>query len=380
MSAKRDYYEVLGVGKNASADDIKKAYRKLALKYHPDRNPGNKESENQFKEATEAYEVLSDAGKKAKYDQFGHAGFEAGGFGGAGGGTTYSGGFGDFNDVFGDIFGDLFGGGSGYSGRTAKSNVRRGSDLETSMDIDFGEAAFGGEKEISIAGYKSCVQCAGTGVEGKKTLETCPTCKGAGQTYVRQGFFSMARTCNTCGGTGTINRNPCKSCSGAGSIRSMKKLKVKIPAGISDGQSLKLSGEGNPGKNGGPSGDLYVHIRVRPHPFFHRKNFDVVCEVPITLYTATVGAEVEVPTLDGIVKMKIPAGTQNGKVFKLSGKGIYKLGGHTRGDQLVHVQVEVPVKLSREQVELLKKFDSLGTTSSNPMYKQYIENIKKFTH
>jgi molecular chaperone DnaJ len=380
LSVKRDFYEVLGVGKNASAEDIKKAYRKLALKYHPDRNPNNKESENKFKEATEAYEVLSDTNKKAKYDQFGHAGVDPNfGAGAGGGGATFTGGFGDFGDVFGDIFGDLFngGGGGGFAGQR-RSSSRRGVDLETNMDVSFEDAAFGGEREMSIASAKACTACGGTGVEGRGHLETCPTCKGSGQVFVRQGFFSMGRTCSTCGGTGSINKNPCKTCRGTGNVRATKKLKVKIPAGISDGQTLKLAGEGEPGKNGGPTGDLYVHITVRPHPFFQRHNFDVLCEVPVTFYQAAVGAEIDVPTLDGLVKMKVPAGTQSGKTFRLHGKGIYKLGGHTRGDQMVHVYVETPVKLSREQAELLKKLESRMSDSSSPIYRKYLDSLKQF--
>ena len=376
MSVKKDFYEVLGVGKTASADDIKKAYRKLALKYHPDRNPGNKESEASFKQATEAYEVLSDPMKRSKYDQFGHAGVDnnAGqGFGG--GGTTFTGGFGDFGDVFSDIFGDMFGG-SRNSGR--RSSTRRGVDTETTIEIDFEHAAFGEEKEIVIPGSKICSSCSGTGVEGKGHLETCPTCKGSGEVYVRQGFFSMSRACSTCGGSGQINKNPCKSCSGKGHIRATKKLKVKIPAGIDDGQTLKLSGEGEPGLNGGMSGDLYVHIRIRPHAFFERQGSNIECQVPITFVQAILGSEIEVPTLDGRVKMKIPSGTQHGKTFRLSGKGIYKLGSYSRGDQLVHILIETPAKLSKEQVELLKKFEQISNNeSNNPSYRKYQEKLKK---
>jgi len=378
LAVKKDFYEVLGVGKNASADDVKKAYRKLALKFHPDRNPNNKDAENKFKEATEAYEVLGDPGKKAKYDQYGHAGVDPnfGNAGGGAGGATFSGGFGDYGDVFGDIFGDLFSGGGASGGR--RSTSRRGNDLETSMEVKFEDAAFGGEREISITSAKACSACGGTGVEGHGHLETCPTCKGSGQVFVRQGFFSMGRTCSTCGGTGSINKNPCKTCKGVGNVRAVKNLKVKIPAGISDGQSLKLSGEGEPGRNGAPAGDLYVHVRVRPHPFFQRDDFDVVCQIPVTFYQAAVGAEVTVPTLDGLVKMKIPTGTQTGKTFRLHGKGIYRLGGHTRGDQLVHISVETPVKLSKEQIELLKKLDASMSEFSNPMFKKYIESLKNF--
>jgi len=380
LAVKRDYYEVLGVGKNASADDVKKAYRKLALKFHPDRNPNNKDAENKFKEATEAYEVLGDPGKKVKYDQYGHAGVDPN-FGAQGGGSTFSGGFGDYGDVFGDIFGDLFNGNQGGYGRDRRSSsARRGADLETRMEVSFEDAAFGGERDISISSAKACSVCNGSGVEGGKNLETCPTCKGSGQILIRQGFFSMARPCNTCGGAGSINKNPCKTCRGAGTVRAVKNLKVKIPAGISDGQTLKLTGEGEQGKNNGPTGDLYVHITVRPHTFFQRHNFDVLCEIPVSFYQAAVGGEIDVPTLDGMVKMKIPSGTQSGKTFRLHNKGIYKLGGHTRGDQMVHVYVETPVKLSKEQVELLKKLDTTMSSSSNPILKKYLENIKNFRH
>jgi molecular chaperone DnaJ len=381
LSAKKDYYEVLGVSKTASADDIKKAYRKLALKHHPDRNPGNKEAEASFKQATEAYEVLSDPMKKSKYDQFGHAGVDgsAGGFNG--GGTTFTGGFGDFGDVFSDIFGDIFGGNAGGGGfgrsTSRRSSARRGVDVETRLEIDFGEAAFGSEKEILINGSKVCASCSGSGVEGKSKLETCHTCKGSGEVYVRQGFFTMSRPCSTCGGSGQINKNPCRTCSGKGFVRAQKKLKVKIPAGIDDGQTLKLSGEGEPGVNGGPAGDLYVHLVIRQHEFFERRGANIECIVPITFVQATLGAEIEVPTLDGIVKMKIPAGTQGGKTFRLSGKGAYKLGAYTRGDQLVHINVEVPVKISKEQTELLKKFEQLSNADSVPSYKKYRDRIKK---
>jgi len=380
MAVKRDYYEVLGINKTATADDIKKAYRKLALAHHPDRNPGNKDAESKFKDATEAYEVLSDPGKRTKYDQYGHAGLETGGFGGGGtGGTTFTGGFGDFGDIFGDIFGDLFEQqqGRGSGGRTGRrSSARRGVDVEARLEIQFGEAAFGVEKQISVPTSKVCASCGGTGVEGKGTLEPCPTCKGSGEIYVRQGFFTMSRTCSTCGGAGSVNKNPCKSCHGKGAVRTAKNLKVKIPAGVDEGQTLKLSGEGEAGMNGGPSGDLYVHIFIHKHEFFERHGSDMICEVPVTFFQATMGAEIEVPTLDGRVKMKIPAGTQSGRIFKLSGKGAYKLGGYARGDQLVHVVVETPVKLSKEQSELLKKFESLSTDSSIPNTKKYKERIK----
>ncbi|MCX6111670.1 MAG: molecular chaperone DnaJ [Proteobacteria bacterium] len=385
-SSKRDYYEVLGVQKNASADEIKKAYRKLALKHHPDRNPGekNKESEDKFKEANEAYEVLSDPSKKSKYDQFGHAGVEPNfGTGGFGGGANYGGNFngGDFGDVFNDIFGDIFGGrAGGNSSSRRRSSVRRGQDAEFTMEILFEEAAFGAEKEITIPTSKTCSECHGSGVTGGGKPETCPTCHGSGEVFVRQGFFSMSRTCSTCHGTGIIIKNPCKTCRGAGVSKTTKKLVVKIPAGVDDGQTLKLAGEGEAGGGGGPNGDLYVHIAVRKHDFFDRKGTDIICEVPITFIQAILGSEVEVPTLDGIVKMKIPAGTQSGRLFRLSGKGVYRLGGYSRGDQLVHVVVETPVRLSREQTELLKKFETIASGTSTPIYSRYKDKIKKSFH
>ncbi|MEI6080180.1 MAG: molecular chaperone DnaJ [bacterium] len=384
-ASKKDFYEVLGVQKGASADEIKKAYRKLALKYHPDRSPDNKEHENKFKEATEAYEVLSDPGKKSKYDQYGHAGvdpnFGAGGFGGGG---TYAGGAGGFNgeygDVFNDIFGDIFGGGGAGRGssRRRASNARRGHDLEFTLDVNFEEAVFGAEKQITVPTTKACPECKGSGVEGGGKIETCPTCQGSGEVFVRQGFFTMSRSCSTCHGTGSINKNPCKTCKGAGATKTTKKLVVKIPAGIDDAQTLKLSNEGEAGLNGGPNGDLYVHISVKKHDFFERRGIDILCEIPVTFAQATLGAEVEVPTLDGVVKMKIPSGTQSGKLFRLSGKGVFRLGGYSRGDQLVHVVVETPTKLSKEQIELLKKFDSLNSDSSTPTYSKYKEKVKRF--
>ncbi len=387
MSAeKRDYYEILGLSKGAAANEVKKAYRKLALKYHPDRNTTDKDAEHKFKEATEAYEVLSDSSKKAKYDQFGHAGVNPNfgqGFGGSGG---YTGGFsgGDFNDVFGDIFGDLFGGGGGgsfgaSSGSTRRSSsARRGRDAEITMAVDFEEAVFGTEKQINIPSSKSCTECKGTGVASGAKLETCPTCKGSGEVYVRQGFFSMSRPCTSCGGKGSMNKNPCKTCKGAGVIKITKKVVVKIPAGIDDGQTLKLSGEGEAGGGGGPSGDLYVHISVRKHDFFYRKGTDIICEIPVTFVQATLGAEVQIPTLDGVVKMKIPAGTQSGKTFRLAGKGVYRLGGYSRGDQLVHLVVETPSKTSREQTDLLKKYEALNTDSAYPNLSKYKEKTKRF--
>lgn len=381
-SAKRDFYEVLGIQKGASADEIKKAYRKLALKHHPDRTSGDKESETKFKEATEAYEVLSDPTKRTKYDQFGHSGVDPNFGSGFGGGTNFGGGFsggGDFGDVFGDIFGDIFGGGnSPFGGSRKKSSIRRGRDAEFTLTVTFEEASFGAEKEITIPSNKVCSECKGTGVAGGAKPETCPTCGGSGEVFVRQGFFSMSRPCSTCHGTGTIIKNPCKACKGSGTTKINKKLVVKIPAGIDDGQTLKLSGEGEAGLNGGPSGDLYVHVSVQRHDFFERRGIDILCEIPVSFVQATLGSEVDVPTLDGIVKMKIPSGTQSGRLFRLSGKGVYRLGAHSRGDQIVHVIVETPTKLSKEQVDLLKRFDSLNSSSSTPIYSKYRDKIKRF--
>ncbi|MEI6092519.1 MAG: molecular chaperone DnaJ [bacterium] len=382
-STKRDYYEVLGVQKGASADEIKKAYRKLALKHHPDRTSGDKESETKFKEATEAYEVLSDTSKKTKYDQFGHAGVDPNFGAGFGGGGNYSGGFsgGDVGDVFGDIFGDIFGGGNSpfrNSSSRKKTSARRGNDAEVTLTVPFEEASFGSEKEIVVPSNKACTECKGTGVAGGAKPETCPTCAGSGEVFVRQGFFSMSRTCSSCHGTGSIIKNPCKTCKGAGTTKLNKKLVVKIPAGIDDGQTLKLSSEGEAGLNGGPNGDLYVHISVQKHDFFERRGTDILCEIPISFVQAIIGSEVDVPTLDSVVKMKVPAGTQSGKLFRLSGKGVYRLGTHYRGDQLVHIVVETPTKLSKEQIELLKKFDSLSSSASTPIYSKYKDKIKRF--
>jgi molecular chaperone DnaJ len=385
MSAeKRDYYEVLGVAKGASSDEIKKAYRKLALKYHPDRNTTDKDAEHKFKEATEAYEVLSDSSKKAKYDQFGHAGVNPN-FGQGFGGGGYTGGFGggDYNDIFGDIFGDLFGGANPFGGASSgsarrRSSARRGRDTEFTMAVDFEEAVFGTEKQINIPSSKTCSDCKGTGSAGGAKLETCPLCKGSGEVYVRQGFFSMSRPCSNCGGKGSINKNPCKTCRGLGATKITKKVVVKIPAGIDDGQTLKLSGEGEAGAGGGPSGDLYVHISVKKHDFFERRATDIICEIPITLVQPTLGAEVKVPTLDGVVKMKIPAGTQSGKMFRLAGKGVYRLGAYSRGDQLVHLVIETPSKISKEQTELLQKYDALSSDSAYPHLSKYKEKTKRF--
>lgn len=373
---KRDYYEVLGVSKTASADEIKKAYRKLAKQNHPDLNPNDKEAEARFKEANEAYEVLSDSDKRARYDQYGHAGvdpnFGAGGFGG---------GFG-FDDIdIGDIFGSFFGGGFG-GGRSRSQNApQRGESLRAALNISFEEAAFGCEKEISITRMEVCPDCQGSGAEKGSTVETCDNCRGTGtvKTVHRTplGAMSSSSPCPKCGGKGKIIKTPCKSCNGSGKKRATRKIKVNVPAGIDHGQTISLRGEGNAGSNGGPSGDLLININVRPHSILTRDGTNVLCEVPITYAQATLGAEIEVPTLDGKVKYSIPEGTQTGTVFRLRGKGITALHSKARGDQFVRVNIEVPKNLSQKQKDLLKSFaESLGE-SAHSERKSFFDKIKK---
>ncbi len=351
--SKRDYYEVLEVSKSASVDEIKKAYRKKAVQFHPDKNPGNKEAEEKFKEATEAYSVLSDADSRARYDRFGHAAFS--GQGGAGGGFQ-GGDFSGFEDIFGDIFGSFFGGAmGGAAGRGSRG--RAGNDLRYDLEVTFEEAAFGCEKEISLGRRIRCEECAGSGAAKGSGRDRCPQCEGAGQIRMQQGFFTLARTCHACGGAGEVIKNPCHGCSGTGLKAKESKLKVKIPAGVDSGQRLKMRGEGEPGSGGGPQGDLYVQILVAEHPIFSRQEAELVCEYPITYSVATLGGEVEVPSLEGKVKLKIPAGTPSGKIFRLKNKGIPILGSspQRRGDQHVRVHVHVPKKVSDEERSLLEK-------------------------
>lgn len=362
---KRDYYEVLGVDKSASDDVIKKAYRKLAKQYHPDLNPGDKNAEAKFKEVNEAYEVLSDKDKKARYDQFGFAGVDPGYGAGAGGGAYGAGGF-DFGDL-GDIFGSFFGG--GFGGTRANPNApQRGESLRTSVTISFEEAAFGCEKEISIERVEQCDTCRGTGCEKGTTAEVCPDCRGTGMVQQRRqtplGFMSTSAPCGRCGGKGRIIHQPCKACHGSGQLRRRKTLKVTIPAGIDNGQTISLRGQGNAGRNGGPAGDLLIVIAVRPHEIFRREGTSVLCEAPITFTQAVLGAELEIPTIDGKVKYSIPEGTQSGTTFRLKGKGIPGLNGRARGDQYVTVYIETPRNLNREQKEALRKFsDTLGESN-----------------
>ena len=358
---KRDYYEVLGVSKGASDDEIKKAYRKLAKKYHPDMNPGDKEAEAKFKEVNEAYSILSDSDKRARYDQFGHAGVDPNyGAGGPGGGF---GGF-DMGDIdLGDIFGSFFGGGfGGFGGSSSarRNGPQKGESLRASLTISFEEAAFGCEKEINLTRTEQCDACHGSGAEPGTTAETCPDCRGTGVVRVQQrtgGFaFSSTAPCTRCRGTGTIIHTPCKACGGNGSVKKTKRVTVSIPAGIDEGQAVSLRGQGNAGKNGGPAGDLIVGIHIRPHPQFQRDGTTVLYEQPVTFYQAVMGAELEIPTIDGKVKYNLPAGTQTGTTFRLRGKGIPELRGRGRGDQYVTIRIQVPTSLNSEQKEALRAF------------------------
>ena len=364
MSEKRDYYEVLGVSKDADAKEIKKAYRKLAMKYHPDKNPGDKAAEEKFKEINEAYEVLSDEEKRSTYDRFGHdglngqAGFGGGqGFGGFGG----SGGFGGFEDIFGDIFGSGFGGFGGSGGSSRRRGPRRGADIRQSVTIKFEEAAFGKKIKVKINRSEECDECHGSGARPGTSKKTCPTCHGSGtvQSVQRTPFGNIAsqRTCSTCDGEGEINESPCNKCHGKGSVRKTKTIEVDIPAGIDDGQMIKLSGQGEVGEKGGPRGDLYIVVNVQKHEIFTREGYDVYIEMPIRFTQAALGDKLEVPTLDGKVSYNLPEGTQTGTVFRLREKGIPKLRSNSRGDQYVKVIIDTPKKLNDEQKELLRKFD-----------------------
>lgn len=380
VAEKRDYYEVLGVAKDASADDIKKAYRKLARKYHPDINKDNPEAAEKFKECSEAYSVLSDDQKRAQYDQFGMAAFENGGAGAGAGGF---GGFGDFSGGFGgsgmeDIFDMFFGG--GRRGPSANSGPQRGSDLRFDLDLTFEEAAFGVEKEISLLREEQCEHCHGKGAEPGSKVETCPDCHGTGQIRVVQntimGQMQTVRTCPRCHGEGTIVSDPCHTCHGSGTVKKQKTLTVKVPAGVDDGSRLRVANEGAAGTKGGPNGDLYVYLFVKRHKFFERDGYNVYCEVPINIVQAALGAEIEVPTLDGKVVMKVPEGTQPGRVMRLRGKGIPKLRGDGRGDQMVRIKVVVPTKLTDRQKTALQNFADVAKDNINPEEKSFLNKIK----
>lgn len=372
--SKRDYYEVLGVGKGASKDEIKKAYRKLALQYHPDRNPDNAEAEAKFKEASEAAEVLLDDNKKSRYDQFGHAGVDGqGGFGAGGFGA--GGDFGDLGDIFGDIFGDILGGGRRRGGGR-RSRGRPGNDLQMSVSISFEEAAFGVEKNITVNRFASCGTCNGSGSKTGK-MATCGTCQGTGEIRRQQGFFTVASTCPTCQGMGQTIADPCGTCHGEGRVRKKTDLSVKVPPGIDHGQRLKLSGEGDSGAMGGMSGDLYVVVDVLEHDIFERDGHDVHCIVPISFSQAALGSEIEVPTLDGKVQVSIPSGTQAGKKMRLKGKGIQRLGGYGVGDQILTIHVETPTKLNAQQKELFEQLADLEEhAGSHPMSRGFFDKVK----
>ena len=375
---KRDYYEVLGVSKGASDDEIKKAYRKLAKKYHPDVNPGDQAAEAKFKEVNEAYSILSDKEKRARYDQFGHAGVDPNyGAGGPGGGFGFDMGDIDLGDIFGSFFGGGFGG-FGGSSSARRNGPQKGESLRANLTITFEEAAFGCEKEISLNRSEECGACHGSGCEPGTTAETCPDCRGTGVVRVQQrtgGFaFSSTAACARCRGTGKIIHSPCKACSGSGSVKKSKRVTVSIPAGIDDGQAVSLRGQGNAGKNGGPAGDLIVGVRVKPSNQFRRAGTTVLYEQPVTFYQAVMGAELEIPTIDGKVKYNLPAGTQPGTTFRLRGKGIPELRGRGRGDQYVTVNVQVPTGLTHEQKEALRAYgEAMGELSPGPM-----EGVKSF--
>jgi molecular chaperone DnaJ len=370
--AKRDYYEVLGLSKSASADEIKKAYRRLAMKHHPDRNTDGDGSETRFKEAKEAYEVLKDEEKRSAYDRFGHDGVR-----GAAGGA---GGFGaeGFGDIFGDVFGDIFG---GAGRRGGGPQVFRGADLGYELKLELEEAVAGDDVKIDVPTQVSCETCKGSGAKKGSEPVQCTTCGGVGQVRMQQGFFSIQQTCPACKGAGTTIADPCNDCHGRGRVRKTRTLAVKVPAGVDDGDRIRLSGEGEAGRNGGPPGDLYVEIRVKPHRIFERDGSNLSCEVPVSIAAATLGGEVELPTLDGNVALKVPAGTQSGKVFRLRGKGVRTVRDARVGDLFAQVAVETPVHLTAEQKELLEKFDASlqsGGEKHSPRAGGWLDTVKRF--
>jgi molecular chaperone DnaJ len=374
--AKRDFYEILGINRDASDEEIKKAYRKLAMKHHPDRNPDNPKSEEQFKEAKEAYEILSDSNKRAAYDQYGHAGVDPQSGMGAGGA-----GMGGFADAFSDIFGDIFGGGRGGSSGGGRSGVYRGADLRYNLEITLEEAARGTETRIRIPTMAECAPCNGSGAKKGSEPKTCPTCGGHGQVRMQQGFFSIQQTCPKCHGTGRYIPDPCPSCHGSGRIKEHKTLSVKIPAGIDEGDRIRLSGEGEHGINGGPAGDLYVQVHLKPHSVFKRDHDDLHCEMPISISTAALGGEIEIPTLDGVARLKIPSETQTGKAFRLRGKGIKGVRSISQGDLLCHVVVETPVSLTDRQKELLEEFEQISQGNAhrhNPKAQSWLDKVRDF--
>jgi len=373
MTTKKDYYETLGVSRGASEDEIKKAYRRMAMKLHPDRNPGDKASEEKFKEVKEAYEILSDSQKRARYDQFGHAGVNMGGAGGGRGGFDFS----DLGDIFGDIFGDAFSGG----GRGRKQRGQRGADLVYNLELTLEKAVHGTSVKLQIPTWVNCSICHGSGAKKGTSPITCKTCNGHGQVHVQQGFFAVTQACPECRGQGQVIKDPCQSCRGQGRVQEEKTLSVKIPPGVDSGDRIRLQGEGEAGLHGAPAGDLYVQVKVKSHAIFVRDADDLHCEIPVSFIISALGGEIEVPTLEGRVKLKIPAETQSGKLFRLRGKGVRSVRSGRVGDLLCKIVVETPVNLTREQKDLLKQFsDSLekGGVKHSPQSKTWFDGVKKF--
>lgn len=377
MKTQRDYYEILGVDRGASAEEIKRAYRKLAVKYHPDKNPGDSEAEERFKELGEAYDVLMDPDKRAAYDRYGHAAFSQGGFGGGGGGG--------FHDPF-DLFREVFGGGGGsggifdhfFGGQQGSDGRQRGSDLRYDIQITLEEAAEGVEKEIEIRKLSACGDCDGSGAQrGSKTV-TCNVCRGRGQVVVSRGFFQVAQTCPNCHGTGRVIEKPCRSCSGEGRVEKTSRIKLRVPAGIEHGARLRSAGNGEAGLRGGTSGDLYVVVHIKEHPIFERDGADLHCDVPIPFHVAALGGEIHVPTLKGAINLKIPAGTQGGAVFRVRGQGLPSMHGGGKGDLFTRVQVEVPTRLNSEQRKKLQEFAELCGEDNTPLHRSFYEKLKDF--
>ena len=373
--AKRDYYEVLGISKGASADDIKRSYRRLAMKYHPDKNPGNKEAEEKFKECAEAYEVLSNAEKKQRYDQFGHDGLRGTGM------HDYSHmNVQDIGDMFGDIFGDFFGGGRRRSRRASANAPRRGYDLETTINLTLEETAAGSEKSIEFTRQDTCKDCRGNGCAKGKAPTTCPACGGSGQVQKAGlgGFFQMVSTCTRCQGAGKVITNPCKKCRGTGQVPKKRSVNIKVPAGVHEGQGIRVSGEGEPGANGGPRGDLYCYVRIKAHPFLTREGNNLIATVPLSITQATLGTTLDVPSLNGIKQFKIPAGTQHGNIFRIKGEGLPDLRTNRKGDELIRVAIEVPRNLTSRQKELLKEFAMTENKKVLPETNSFFEKLKKY--